>query len=418
MKARPQRNEKGQALILILLAVAGLIGLTALAVDGGHVFATQRQARNAADTAAFAAALAQIDGADYNAAALSRASSNNFPDDTNSAAEDPGQAIDVIVNYPPVADSTGTPSAYIGDPDYIQVIIQAHVPTFFAPLIGVQSLPIRVQAVTKAKLSGPAPSAFGNGLVALKPHGCDVVWSHGNPDTVVEGAGVFDNSDDPNCALRQNGAGSITADAFNLVGGADYSAGHLIGTIVPAQQVPYPPIINWPDPASECTGNAPPPSGGVLSPGRVTGGFPPGGVDTLEPGVYCVNGGFDLHGNGSLTGHGVTIYLESGGVTWNGNYTIDLSAPTSGDFAGLLLYLPMTNDSRVTLNGTSDSHFTGTILAPASEVRLLGTGDSESNHGQVIGYTIELGGNSTLHMFYDADENFTFTVPPETELNR
>ena len=41
----------------------------------------------------------------------------------------------------------------------------------------------------------------------------------------------------------------------------------------------------------------------------------------------------------------------SGTVTWNGSANINLSAPNdgdAGDFEGLLLYLPYTNDSAVT----------------------------------------------------------------------
>ncbi len=36
--------EKGQALILIVLAIVGLIGLTALAIDGGNAFMNRRHA--------------------------------------------------------------------------------------------------------------------------------------------------------------------------------------------------------------------------------------------------------------------------------------------------------------------------------------------------------------------------------------
>lgn len=53
-----RKTERGQALILITLAMIGLIGLTGLTVDGGMAFSDRRNAQNAADSAAFAAALA------------------------------------------------------------------------------------------------------------------------------------------------------------------------------------------------------------------------------------------------------------------------------------------------------------------------------------------------------------------------
>src|SRR5512135_2868091 len=87
-----RKRERGQALVLIALALFGLLGLTALAVDGSHVYAQLRQAQNAADTAAFAAAIARVNilGTDptaidaakaaLRADGLSRAASNNFAD--------------------------------------------------------------------------------------------------------------------------------------------------------------------------------------------------------------------------------------------------------------------------------------------------------------------------------------------------
>ena len=52
--------ESGQALILIVLAIFGLVGITGLAIDGGMSFSDRRHAQNAADTAALAGALAKI----------------------------------------------------------------------------------------------------------------------------------------------------------------------------------------------------------------------------------------------------------------------------------------------------------------------------------------------------------------------
>ncbi len=69
------KSEKGQALILIVFGMVALIGFTALAVDGGRVFSDRRNAQNAADTAALAAALADIheDPAGFETKGLERA---------------------------------------------------------------------------------------------------------------------------------------------------------------------------------------------------------------------------------------------------------------------------------------------------------------------------------------------------------
>src|SRR5215510_16284807 len=56
------KSERGQALIIIAIALVVLGGLMALVVDGGNVFLDRRNAQNAADSAALAAALARIRG--------------------------------------------------------------------------------------------------------------------------------------------------------------------------------------------------------------------------------------------------------------------------------------------------------------------------------------------------------------------
>ena len=49
-----KNNERGQAIVLIALAMVGLIAVAGLALDGGHLYQARRQAQNAADAAALA----------------------------------------------------------------------------------------------------------------------------------------------------------------------------------------------------------------------------------------------------------------------------------------------------------------------------------------------------------------------------
>ena len=55
-------SNRGQALIIFVFALIGLVGMTGLAVDGTHILAERRRAQNAADTAAMAGALAKVNG--------------------------------------------------------------------------------------------------------------------------------------------------------------------------------------------------------------------------------------------------------------------------------------------------------------------------------------------------------------------
>mgnify|MGYP001351484900 CR=1 FL=1 len=87
------RSERGQAIVLIVFAIVGLIGITALAVDGGLYYATRRQVQNAAD-----AALASIRGENYQSAAYASAEQNGYNND--------GEQSKVQVHNPPTSAPT------------------------------------------------------------------------------------------------------------------------------------------------------------------------------------------------------------------------------------------------------------------------------------------------------------------------
>src|SRR5450756_1519423 len=103
MRNRKTNNEQGQAMVLLVLVIVGLLGALALAVDGGMILYDRRSAQNAADAAAMAggyelttdpwdtATLATR----IHDAAISRASDNGYstPDKT------------VTVDYPPTKDT-------------------------------------------------------------------------------------------------------------------------------------------------------------------------------------------------------------------------------------------------------------------------------------------------------------------------
>src|SRR5689334_25165610 len=84
---KPRSQERGQALIMVALAVVGLFGFSALAIDGSRVFSDRRHAQNAADTAALAAALTKVRGGDYVLAAEKRAETNGYVTDADSSVD-------------------------------------------------------------------------------------------------------------------------------------------------------------------------------------------------------------------------------------------------------------------------------------------------------------------------------------------
>ena len=76
---RNKKTERGQALILVVLAIVGLAGMVGLVVDGGNALLDRRKAQNAADSAALAAALSRTQiGQNPQATALASAAQNGY----------------------------------------------------------------------------------------------------------------------------------------------------------------------------------------------------------------------------------------------------------------------------------------------------------------------------------------------------
>jgi len=396
-------SEKGQALILIALAVIGIFGMTALAVDGGAALLDRRNAQSAADSAALAAALAKINSTDWIAKGLLQAEINGYQND--------GESNTVHIHCPPEDEQ------YAGDDEYMEVIIESSVQTSFGRVLGVNTVHNQVKAITHVTPAKVAPLYSGAAMVALKPDGRGAFRSHGTNSTVLTGSGIFVNSKD-SCAFEQVGNSVInTPSGIQIVGDAC-----LHGSVTPANSitsgaspVAYPPANLPPEPT--CT-RAAIQSDDTLSPGSWSGTFPPSGVTHLQPGTYCVDGMFMVNAHDTLIGNEVLIYMHSGNVHWDGNAQINLTAPHSGPYAGLLIYMPMSNDEGMIINGNSDSSFVGTFLAPASDVQINGTAGSEGYHSQVIGYTIDLIGTADMLVDYDQNENLVVSFLPTLELTK
>ena len=407
-------TERGQALIIIAFAAVALFAFAALAIDGSIILSDRRHAQNAADTAALAAALAKTRQQAYSPIAFSRAASNGYNNNGTT------NVVEVYLCSDAHATCTALPADAIPS-EYIQVKITSHVKTYFARIISRFQATNRVNAVARATPSEFKEMYAGNAVVALAPHECKAVVYQGNAESTITGGGILDMSDCADSAFFNNSAAAqLEAPSLCSVGGIDYRPGAIdIPSILQGNDCVIPPKIVEPNP--ECTDNAVIKHRDTLSPGYWTGHFPPAGVTTLESGIYCVEGDFRLNGGDSLTGHGVVIRMDDGVVSWNGGAEVHLDAPTEGSFPGLLMYLPSSpgpsNCSTVTLNGNSFSTIVGSILAPCSEVKVEGTGDS-GIEGQIIGYTVDISGTSGTDIHYVDELNWDAPTQPLVKLNQ
>jgi hypothetical protein len=468
-----KKSEKGQALVIIALAAVGLVAFTALAIDGSRVFSDRRHAQNAADTAALAAALAKIRTPDYPpnppgapdlaaiAAGLDRAASNGYQTDADSDVQ--VHICDEAGLNPPCQ---GLPA--LADPsEYIQVVIRLTTNTTFARIIGRPTVPSIVTAVARAKPGSNSPLIDGMALAAMSEHDPDALLGNGNIVLDVIGGGVFVNSDAAPCpggAMGVVGNGTYNAPVFALVGELCQSGLPNIdeGLVQPTGHIPALGDIDPPN--ITCTGTAGL-SGNTFMPGTYGNIDIPGGTYNFADGNYCFTGGVNVHGNTTLNINnasflitsgefvsnangafnctnllvhidggsgmhfnggseincaGVTFFASTGTVTWNGGVTNTLSAPGGGDYANLLIYMPSTNSSALTINGNSDNTLTGSIIAVASPISITGNSGTVAGSfllsSQIIGYTVDVGGNGTVEINYDPSQQYSQSEPTAISL--
>lgn len=408
-------TERGQALILISLAAIGLFGIVGLAIDSSAKFSDRRHAQNAADTAALAGSLANIQGdPNWELEALNRALENGYDDNHLTNEVEVYACNDVGADCGP----------YAGDQRFVQVVITSKINTTFARVIGINQLQNRVEALAMSEEAYIGELYGGASIIGLAPDQCKTIWLSGSAAVNITGGGIFSNSE-VNCGTTIQGAtgfaidmdGSIDMVAAGYVKNGNPYLGNIDGGLHgSADPYDYPPPAGMlPNPV--CTGSAAK-SGTKMTPGNWSGAFPPSGVKTLDPGTYCIKGNFRLNSKDSLTGTGVTIYMQSGDIDWNGGATINLTAPTSGDLAGLLIYAPMSNTNTMRFNGNASSNLTGTLLMPAAPIVYNGTGNLNPSHVQIIGYTVEITGSNVTNVIYQDADNWDASMPAQVGLMR
>ena len=102
---------------------------------------------------------------------------------------------------------------------------------------------------------------------------------------------------------------------------------------------------------------------------------------------------------------GVTLYMLNGEFVINGGVVQNPAPPQAPDPApaipGMVIMFAPGNNNKILLNGNSTSYFKGTILAPESDIDMLGNGDTDGYQCQLIGWNVEAGGTANTYVFYD-----------------
>jgi hypothetical protein len=82
----------------------------------------------------------------------------------------------------------------------------------------------------------------------------------------------------------------------------------------------------------------------------------------------------------------------------NGTATVTLSAPTFGDYSGVLFFGDRDNDgaTKNIFNGTADSLLTGAIYFANQAVQFNGDFSGDDGCTQIVGLTVEWNGNANI----------------------
>lgn len=391
-----RKSENGQAIVLMMLFITAMLAIAGLAVDGGRAYYSQRTAQNAADNAALAAAWAACSGGNVNNIAFASALSNEYDND--------GSTNTVTVNRPPSSGPN------VGDNEYIEVIINSVEEAGFSQLVFSGTLESTVRAVGRCSLaSGPVGSGYA--LIALDPNLDRAFHGHGKSNTIVDGGGIFINSDDDDRALWAHQDSHLTVlDGSDVVGAYQIADNGTI-TIIPTTGA---------IPMSDPLAALPPPT----NPGGTCNNYSISGTDieTIDPGLYCKiqvtgnaeltmnsgiyyidSGDFKVEGNAILNGDEVMIYLNDGKFELKGTGGVDLTPPSTGLYAGMVLFMDQANDDDVKIEAKGPVSIAGTIYAAASHLALKADVDTMVLDAQIIVNDIRTDGDGDIEINYLAE---------------
>jgi hypothetical protein len=388
-------DTSGATVVIAAILFPVLIGAMGLGTEAGYWYLTQRKLQHAADVSAHAAAVRKRAGdakSGMQAAAAHIARESGLPATGT-----------IAVNSPPAS------GALAGNGNAVEVVLAETQPLLLSSLF--LSEPVRVQARAVVRVDANSQAC----VLALAPTAPAAVKVAGSSSVTLNGCDVASNSNAAD-ALSMDGSAKLTTDCVYTVGGAVTTSNLSLQKCTSAQtQAPrtIDPYADLEEPAASgtCHSQGSFNTDATLTPSHQShpSGLPvmrfcsglkvTGGTITFKPGLYIIEGGdFAVNAGTTLTGTGVTFYFaKAAGLKLNGGATVNLSAPSTGPYSGLLFFGSRTSTVIANqVNGASGSTFDGAIYFPASGVEYAGRSGSTAGCTQIIGKTVTFTGNSEV----------------------
>ena len=380
-------SERGNVLILMGLSMPMLVGLAGLGTDTIQWTLMKQQLQRSADSAAMngAYAKAQAENATVNA---------NL---------DLSKTLDGFVGVGVTVQNAPTTGTYAGNVRAVRVALTYSQALPFSSLFLSTPPTISVEATA---------AVLNNGdycVISLEDSNTTGVTFTGN-SSVNLGCGVATNATGSS-AVTASGSTSVRASPIVAVGIVPASSNFQTGTSLISYSIPQrDPFASLADPTSDipspCNG------GSVVVGSKKSETLNPGcyssitvrGDLTMNPGVYYIKGGgFSTNSQANIVATGVTIILTGDGtnigqVDMNGGANIQMSAPTSGPYQGVLFYKdrdsPSSNND--VFNGGASGHFLGAIYMPSQSITLSGNSSFTTDCLQLVARKIEMTGNTSI----------------------
>ncbi|WP_373460340.1 pilus assembly protein TadG-related protein [Pseudokordiimonas caeni] len=377
-----------------------ILGFAGLGLDLSYWYMERRQVQNLADMAA-------IDGAHSQTYFEDADLDDQVEHFLNQNGLDPARDT-LTLSMPPLNGE------FEGSNGYVEAVMAREAPLHFVSALysfigGEFTLTVRGRAVAAALKIGQ------NCIIALDPSAKYALDFVGTSDVTADCGAIANSTANP--AVRVTGNAELISNSLQAVGeiNIQHEENVTIPVIEPyaaASKDPYEdlvaPDVSGCDYTDKVTAN----DFDTLSPGVYCGDIVVQGTDvTFEPGVYHLyttgNQAADFIANAGaeMFGEGVTIILSSqgsyktGAVTINGGATIDLTAPTSGDWNSILFFQDRYNNdpnSLLKFNGGATMNLNGAIYAPSAKVSFTGGASTEDACLLVVSQKIEFAGVSNL----------------------
>lgn len=385
------RSRRASVVTYFAVALPVLIGAVGMSVDVADWHVNRRVAQSTADASAVAGALELVrsGSSGVDTAATIGAEKNGYGGTSGES---------LTINYPPASGS------YAGDGDAVEVIYSRTVRTLFSRLFFKDSTVIKARAVARARIDDTC-------VWSLDPTVTSALKFSGG-GTASYDCGIMANSSDPS-AITQTGGGCVTATNVRVVGG--YSGSCIQPTPLTGIKPVEDPFATLEFPSySGCdyTNNFTANSGEtlVLQPGVYCGNI--SAVSTgqiqFEPGNYILdNVSMNFGGQSVVTGLGGTTFFmtqpTSGSATIGvqAGATVNLTAPTTGPYAGILFYEDRNAPKSITnsLTGGATMNLDGIIYMPDQNLKFSGGSATDNSSSILIADTIEFTGQSYLGNF-------------------